>query len=94
MRKLPQIIVDHSKLTEGFDEPTETIFIIGRGDKSGIRTVTTDSPTLYVQQLGRGLRPRRIRWWNRQLGPYYTVGDSLACAAVVLIILAAMIAIA
>lgn len=31
------------------------------------------------------------KFLNRSLGPYYTVGDSLGCSAVVLIIIAAMI---
>ena len=91
MRKPPQIIVGHSKLTEGFNEPTETVFIVGRGDKSGIRT--TDSPALYVQQFGRGYRPRRVRWWNKPLGPYYTVGESLAVAVAFLVIFAIMLAV-
>lgn len=33
-----------------------------------------------------------VRWWNKPLGPYYTVGDSLACSAVVLIVIIGMIA--
>lgn len=38
-------------------------------------------------------QPHHVRWWNKPLGEYYTVGESLVVAVVFLVILAIMLAV-
>lgn len=81
MRK---IIANHSKFTEGFIEPTETVIITGRGDKTGVRS--------YVQEPIDPVRPQpRVAWYDRPLGPTFTVGESLMCAGAALAAFALML---
>ena len=47
----------------------------------------------HYEKAVANYKPVQVRWYNRMLGQYYTVGESLACAAVLLGILAMMLAV-